>query len=775
MIHRVFITVAIVAAIAVGCTSTAPPPSINDLYEGLNEDLPRLDPALLEGRRIVIDPGHGGMYTGTQGQEGLKEKSVNLGVSLYLWGLLNEAGAEVFLTRSAERDFIETDTLLAADLRVRVEVVDSLQPDIFISVHHNAQPQRDPSMNAVETYYKFGDPASRDLGFAIHRHLMRNLGIDDGEVRPGNYYILRNLDIPSIIGESAYLTNPDAEDKLKLSDTQRLEAEAYFLGILEYFSRGTPRIERTSPLDSILTEVAPLTFALDDVGGLGIDPGAVYLAINGEATTAALDDLGRSASYQLPWDAPNGGYDVSLSVRNVLGNTSRVERFRFELNYPAIDAHFDVSPRTLPPGRGSVRVRARLVDARGLAIADGSRVAVEVEGGSAAAAAVVERGVVELPVRANDGGGKLTVRITAGEQTFEKEIARADDAEAPYQQMAFAGLAGAGIFNATLSVGDSILSTGSNSGIYFVPLDLGAETVVRIQAPGYRPLETSVAALDTAAADTTAMSPWYEGALVGKRFVLDPEGGFGPLPGIGELGLSGAYANLQVSRFLAEYLRAAGASVLLTRETEETLSSRDVVSVTNAFGADRYLEIRHRANPVDSGLVAGASFFPGSSNGQRMATSVQRRFAQALGLPVLPPYDEVTFPLQQTACPAIVVEAPSIADVEEELRLGEPWYQRLQAYGIFTGILDHYGYADTTTATVALDGDSLVGNWLVTVEHTWSKLTSPAGEASFVGLGPGTYAVIARRGDEAIALPPLQIPANPPANTILRFDLGAPR
>ena len=62
-----------------------------------------------------------------------------------------------------------------------------------------------------------------------------------------------------------------------------------------------------------------------------------------------------------------------------------------------------------------------------------------------------------------------------------------------------------------------------------------------------------------------------------------------------------------------------------------------------------------------------------------------------LGLGTHPATDQVTFPLQQTACPAIVIEFPSIAQVDEELRLGAPWYQRQQAYAVLRGVLTHYG------------------------------------------------------------------------------------
>ncbi len=284
-----FILLTVILGLAIGCAGP-PKTKIDRIYTGLSEDLPRLDPSILQGRKIVIDPGHGGLFRGTVGQDSLEEAWVNLGVSLYLWGLLNEAGAEATMTRSAERDFlINTDSSLVFDLQTRVAIACSLQPDVFVSIHHNAQSKRDPEFNQVETYYRTGDPASMDLATAVHRHLMRNLGIETGEVRQGNYYILRNLEMPAIIGESSYLSHPPAEDKLKLSDKQRLEAEAYFLGILEYFHRGIPRLHRLSPVETTLTIVPAIVFQTEDSGGLGIDPDAVRMAVNEQEVTPVFD------------------------------------------------------------------------------------------------------------------------------------------------------------------------------------------------------------------------------------------------------------------------------------------------------------------------------------------------------------------------------------------------------------------------------------------------------------------------------------------------------
>ena len=175
---RVAAALVLLALTACGGPSRVETPPVESLYRGLEDPLPRIEPDLLAGFSVLIDPGHGGSFHGTVGPDSLHEAHVNLGVALYLWGLLHDTGARVALTRATDRDFLTAaDSTLTSDLQARVDLADSLQPDVFISIHHNAQPQRDPTMNRVETYYKAGDPASLDLGFAIHRHLMRNLGI----------------------------------------------------------------------------------------------------------------------------------------------------------------------------------------------------------------------------------------------------------------------------------------------------------------------------------------------------------------------------------------------------------------------------------------------------------------------------------------------------------------------------------------------------------------------------------------------------------------------
>lgn len=717
-----------------------PPP--DTLYRQLEDPLPHPDRTLLSGYKVLIDPGHGGSFRGTMGADSLEEKKVNLGVALYLWGLLREAGAQVVLTRASDRDFLTAaDSSLTSDLQARVDLADSLQPDIFISIHHNAQPARDPSINRVETYYKAGDPASLDLAFAVHRHLMRNLGIDVGEVRPGNYYLLRKIAAPSVLGESSYLTNPGVEKKLELSKAQELEAQAYFLGIVDYCRRGMPRVTSVVPVDSIQTSVPVIAAAFDDRGGIGMDPDGVSMLINGNAVAAKLSADGKRASYPLPWDAPNGLYDVRISARNLRGNTSAVARTRFILDYPPAMAAIDPSPGRISSGGGVVRIRARIMDRRGLPVADGTSVSLVSPAGSTPHNTVVEAGAVDFALTI-PSGVKRSVRVEIECRGVRFSDSLPVDAGAVKGARSVSvrdAVTGAPITNASVVVADSTLAEGSPSGSYgFVSTNPQAV----ISAPGYQPATVT-------ADNTVSLTPWFGGALLGKRFVLDPQGGSPRTVGVGSLGLSASYVNLRVATYLAGLLTNAGAEVRLARTTEEVPLAEDVARMTNRWRADRYIEIRHPAGPADSALSVRAFYFPGSANGRKMADAIGDAVAGQLGRPYRGPAETVTYPLQQTACPAVVIALPSISNPEEEMRLAQAWYLREQAYALFVGIL--------AMSEVPADGTMQVDvaapdrrDWMVTLDGTWSLCTDEAGRVVFASVPPGPHQILVRRAGVVI-------------------------
>ena len=746
--HRVRIlavAAAFLAALAVASCGGGPPPvsqpDMSHLYRGLAAPLPRIDATTLKGFFIVIDPGHGGTFRGTMGPDSLEEAHVNLGVSLYLWGLLREAGADVRLTRSIDRDFLsDGDSTLVFDLQSRVDLVDSLLPDVFISIHHNAQPQRDPTMNRVETYYTAGDPASLDLAFAIHRHLMRNLGIDVGEVRQGNYFVLRNVTVPAVLGESSYLTHPGVEDKLRLSSTQQLEAEAYFLGILDYCRRGIPRVTAIEPTDTLQTSVPDVSCRLEDRGGLGIDPDGVSMTVNGTPVAAVLSSDGRRAVYRMPWDAPNGSYEVQVTARNLGGNTSTIGKRQFTIAHPPAMVAIDPSPARAPRG-GSVRVRARVLDARGLPVADGTPVRLT-RPTAGAAATRVQDGAVEFSLEVPAVRAKtLAIELECAGVRFAREIPVEAGAGRRWRSVAVRNAAsGAPILSGTVAFGDSVAVTGSPSGMYGF---LDAGTRARVLAPGFRPAIVT-------GADSVSLTPWFGGVLHGKRFVIDPEGGTPRAAGAGQMGLSASHVNLRVATYLAGYLREAGADVRVTRTSEEVRLPEDVVRLTSRFRADRYLEIRHSAMPGDSVAAVRTYYFPGSANGRKFARTLGETIAQRLGTTLVGPASLVTYPLQQTACPAIVVTFPSISVIVEETRLDRASYLREQAYAVFVGLLHHFDVTDTATLTVTVHEAPAV-EWLVTLDETWTLVTGDDGRVVFDCVAAGPHTVALRRGARVLA------------------------
>ncbi len=115
-------------------------------YDGLRDSLGSVDATVLRGRRIVLDPGHGGFFPGALGVDSLTEKEVNLGVALDLRDLLAAAGAQVLMTRDTDRDYLTpADSSLRADLAERVRRANAFAPDLFVSVHHNADPGGSPT------------------------------------------------------------------------------------------------------------------------------------------------------------------------------------------------------------------------------------------------------------------------------------------------------------------------------------------------------------------------------------------------------------------------------------------------------------------------------------------------------------------------------------------------------------------------------------------------------------------------------------------------------
>lgn len=231
--------------------------------------------------RIVVDAGHGGHDTGTIGPNGLMEKDLVLDVALKLGKLLeNRLGAEVVYTR-------DDDTFIP--LETRTAIANKEQADLFISIHANSS--SDSSARGVETYYlnftssrdalevaarenavseksihelqdlvkkialKEKIEESREFAADVDRSLYAGLsarspGIHNRGVKKAPFIVLIGANMPSILAEISFVSNPTDEKKLKTNDYRQRVAESLYKGISKYVS-GLSGVKIASKVEEI--------------------------------------------------------------------------------------------------------------------------------------------------------------------------------------------------------------------------------------------------------------------------------------------------------------------------------------------------------------------------------------------------------------------------------------------------------------------------------------------------------------------------------------------
>jgi N-acetylmuramoyl-L-alanine amidase len=175
----------------------------------------------LRGMRICLDPGHH-PDPGARGPRGFEERTSNLILARELKKVLEEEGAEVFLTR-------EENPL---PLRKRHDRMRELRPDLVLSLHNNSVgDNKDPRVvHGAETY--FLHPWSEPFAKHIHQAMVAEMNYPDKGCIKRNLYITRFADCPSILLEPEYLILPDQEKKFMNPAYQQRLAVAIKNGIL---------------------------------------------------------------------------------------------------------------------------------------------------------------------------------------------------------------------------------------------------------------------------------------------------------------------------------------------------------------------------------------------------------------------------------------------------------------------------------------------------------------------------------------------------------------
>lgn len=199
-----------------------------DLNDTSDFDSPIQAPSAGEqGRKIVmIDPGHGGSDPGTTSISNKHEKDFNLALSLKVQELLlKEPEIEVLMTRDSDVYPTRTE---------RVQFANKLNADVFVSIHGNSVLES-PQANGTETYY-YQRSSSKELANAIHKRLIKAVGLKDRGVKEKSLQVIRETKMAAVLLEVGFLSNI-SDEKAMLSDTgQYKAAQAIVDGIKEYLS-----------------------------------------------------------------------------------------------------------------------------------------------------------------------------------------------------------------------------------------------------------------------------------------------------------------------------------------------------------------------------------------------------------------------------------------------------------------------------------------------------------------------------------------------------------
>jgi N-acetylmuramoyl-L-alanine amidase len=174
--------------------------------------------------KVVIDPGHGGEDSGATSVTGRYEKEFTLSLSLAIAAKLAEdPQLQIELTRT-------DDAFISTREQFRPEFANNLQADLFISIHGNTF--EDASASGTESFYYHEE----SLAFAgiIHKHVVQATGFKDRGVKYENFYVLRDTEMPSVLLELGYLTNPANEASMWTYSFQDAVAAAIGDGIREY-------------------------------------------------------------------------------------------------------------------------------------------------------------------------------------------------------------------------------------------------------------------------------------------------------------------------------------------------------------------------------------------------------------------------------------------------------------------------------------------------------------------------------------------------------------
>lgn len=189
---------------------------------------------------IVLDAGHGGEDGGAVGINGAMEKEINLAIALKLEQYLKQNNFEVILIRDG--DYSVGDQSLGtiaerkrSDTKTRLRMIEEAGECIYLSIHQNHFTEN--KYDGAQVFYSGNDPESAVLAEAIRKSIVSSLQPEnhrENKEAEKSIYLLYHCQVPAVLVECGFLSNPAEADKLVTENYQNDMAAAIYNGLIDY-------------------------------------------------------------------------------------------------------------------------------------------------------------------------------------------------------------------------------------------------------------------------------------------------------------------------------------------------------------------------------------------------------------------------------------------------------------------------------------------------------------------------------------------------------------
>lgn len=336
----------------------------------------------LQGKVIMLNPGHGGGESGAVGPTGLVERDINIKVAVYLRDMLEQAGATVIMTHTDNRDLDGTDHYSGTrDRYNRLAVGRENNADILLFIHHNSSVNT--KAEQIEVYYmpKYFGP-SKELAEYVAQGMEATMGYKAISTTMSQT-VLNHATLPTIIGEGSYICNPKVEEWLRNDENLKKEAEGYFIGVQKFFEVGMPTATAITPdANQKLTQETPIILAKIATDGTSpINPTMVQVRIDNQVIPGEFDATTGMVKAKVTKPLSNGLHRLLVLGRNTAGIAAVPVDIPFYVDEKPASIVLDAFPTYVAGDKDTaVKVSGRILDHNGQPVMDGNQVYFDIEG-----------------------------------------------------------------------------------------------------------------------------------------------------------------------------------------------------------------------------------------------------------------------------------------------------------------------------------------------------------------------------------------------------------